>query len=58
MPLLHLPRIKVKVAGNRSSDTHIVATKMFKDFFIATLHTNNDLKGWFLKSGKYTMVSR
>jgi hypothetical protein len=30
IPLLHSPRIKVKIAGNRSNDPHILATKFFE----------------------------
>jgi hypothetical protein len=28
-PLLHLPRIKIKMAGKRMNDPHILATKYF-----------------------------
>ena len=52
-PLLHLPRIKIKIAGNRSTDPHIISTKLFMDRFLVTLDATNTLRYWNLKTGKY-----
>jgi hypothetical protein len=55
-PLLHLSRIKVKMAGKKMNDSHILATKYFSDrksHILITLDSNNLLKGWNMKYGQF-----
>jgi hypothetical protein len=42
-PLLHLPRIKVKVEGSKGSDSHIIATKYVSKQLL-TVHNNNTVR--------------
>jgi hypothetical protein len=39
IPLLHCPRIKLKIAGNRSNDPHILATKYCEIYDVKILIT-------------------
>jgi hypothetical protein len=36
IPLLHIPRIKVKVRGDRKTDNHILATSLVDDKLLVT----------------------
>ena len=54
-PLLHLKQIKVKIAGKRNSDNDVLATKLSESGLLVTLSSDNKLRGWNLKTGKYIL---
>jgi WD40 repeat protein len=57
-PLLHLDRIKVKVEGSRDNDSHILATKYIPKSTLLTVHNDNTVRKWNLKTGKFTYIER
>jgi hypothetical protein len=52
-PLLHLRRIKVKIGGSKTTDNHIVASKLLANGIILIAHCDNKLTAWKLFNGKY-----
>lgn len=58
-PLLHLRRIKVKVAGKRSNEIDIIATKLNEESgLLITLNSDGILRGWNIKTGKYILKQK
>ena len=43
------------MAGKRNSENDILATKLSKSGLLITLSSDNKLKGWNLKTGKFIM---
>lgn len=42
----------------REENRNIIATAIYKDFLLITAQSNNIIKVWNIKNGKYTYVSK